>query len=48
MFGSSANKANTMLDHGHGRKGMICPGDSTNLDFVPSNAFDLVYAGYIR
>jgi hypothetical protein len=47
----SADKANAVLDHmapGHGRKGMICPGDSTNLDFVPSNAFDLVYTGYIR
>jgi hypothetical protein len=29
--------------------GIICPsGDSTHLDFVPSNAFDLAYTGYIR
>jgi hypothetical protein len=28
-------------------KGTICTGDSTNLTFVPSNSFDLVYTGYI-
>jgi hypothetical protein len=33
---------------GRGRYGTICPGDSTHLDhFVPANAFDLVYTGYI-
>jgi hypothetical protein len=29
------------------KKGTICAADSTNLDFVPANAFDLVYTGYI-
>lgn len=28
-------------------RGVICTGDSTNLSHVPSNAFDLVYTGYI-
>ena len=47
----SANKANAVMDHvapAHGRKGVICPGDSANLGFVPENSFDLVYTGYIR
>ena len=30
-----------------GSKGKICQGDSGNLSWVPSNAFDLVYTGYI-
>jgi hypothetical protein len=29
------------------KRGTICTGDSTNLSHVPSNAFDLVYSGYI-
>eukprot|EP00592_Proboscia_alata_P004759 CAMPEP_0194379492 /NCGR_PEP_ID=MMETSP0174-20130528/40073_1 /TAXON_ID=216777 /ORGANISM="Proboscia alata, Strain PI-D3" /LENGTH=304 /DNA_ID=CAMNT_0039162265 /DNA_START=120 /DNA_END=1034 /DNA_ORIENTATION=+ len=29
------------------KKGSICWGDSTNLEFVPSDAFDLVFTGYI-
>jgi hypothetical protein len=29
------------------KMGNICPGDSTNLDFVPKNTFDVVYTGYI-
>jgi len=33
--------------HLHLRKGHICHGDSTNLTFVPSNAFDVVMTGYI-
>jgi len=28
-------------------KGHLCRGDSSNLDFVPSSSFDLVYTGYI-
>ena len=28
-------------------KGVFCQGDSSNLEFVPSNAFDLAYTGYI-
>lgn len=31
----------------HLKKGRICHGDSTNLTFVPSNAFDVVMTGYI-
>ena len=31
----------------HLTKGHICHGDSTNLTFVPSNAFDVVLTGYI-
>lgn len=48
---ASADKANAVLDKiapAHGHKGVICPGDSTHLEFVPSKAFDLVYTGYIR
>jgi len=29
------------------KKGVLCTGDSTNLSFVPSAMFDLVYTGYI-
>lgn len=29
------------------KKGVLCRGDSTNLSFVPSAMFDLVYTGYI-
>jgi SAM-dependent methyltransferase len=31
----------------HGRLGTICTADSTNLSFVPSNSFDVVFTGYI-
>jgi hypothetical protein len=31
----------------YGRLGSICEADSTQLNFVPSNAFDLVFTGYI-
>ena len=47
----SAEKANLIFDNAapfNSKKGIICPGDSTDLSFVPSNAFDLVYTGYIR
>ena len=46
----SAYKANAVFDNiapAHAKKGVICPGDSGNLFFVPSNSFDLVYTGYI-
>jgi hypothetical protein len=36
-----------MFPSSFGRLGAICTADSTQLDFVPSNAFDLVYTGYI-
>ena len=29
------------------RKGTLCSGDSTNVSFVPSSSFDLVYTGYL-
>jgi hypothetical protein len=29
------------------QKGTICAGDSSDLGFVPSNAFDLVFTGYL-
>jgi hypothetical protein len=47
----SADKANAVTDQiapAEASKGVICPGDSTNLSFVPSNAFDLVFTGYLR
>jgi hypothetical protein len=47
----SADKANWMLSEinppGNAQVGKICPGDSSNLSFVPSNTMDLVYTGYI-
>ena len=45
----SADKANYIFDHAApaaSKKGMLCAGDSTDLSFVPSNAFDLVFTGY--
>jgi hypothetical protein len=47
----SAEKANAVLDHlapAHGRKGVICTADSTDLGFIPADSFDLVYTGYLR
>jgi hypothetical protein len=47
----SAAKADAVMSNvapAHGQKGVICPGDSGNLYFVPSDAFDLVYTGYLR
>jgi SAM-dependent methyltransferase len=32
---------------GKGQYGRICHGDSTKLDYVPSNSFDVVFTGYI-
>jgi hypothetical protein len=46
----SAEKANWVLDEimpPGGAKGVVCAADSTNLSHVPSNAFDLVYTGYV-
>jgi hypothetical protein len=44
----SAEVANAVLgQHGHVEKCKICPGNSADLYFVPSNSFDLVYTGYI-
>ena len=47
---TSTARANEFLDvvlPPHVTKGNICVGDSTNISYVPSNAFDLVYTGYI-
>jgi hypothetical protein len=47
---ASAEKANIIFDQApphHAKKGRICQGDSTSLEFVPSNAFDLVFTGYV-
>lgn len=47
----SAEVANVVFDPKNAPfkavKGTICPGDSANINFVPSNSFDLVYTGYI-
>jgi hypothetical protein len=48
---SSVIRANAFLDASpitRGRKGQICVGDSTNLDYVPSNSFDIAYTGFIH
>mmetsp|Transcript_16542 Transcript_16542/g.31445 ORF Transcript_16542/g.31445 Transcript_16542/m.31445 type:complete len:363 (-) Transcript_16542:146-1234(-) len=47
---SSTVRANAFLDRilpSHITKGNFCVGDSADLSHVPSNAFDLVYTGYI-
>ena len=46
IYGNSG-KSNHMLPSSFGRLGSICEADSTQLDFIPSNTFDLVYTGYI-
>ena len=44
-----ANKLlGTLLPQLNASKGEICQGDSTDLSFVPSEAFDLVFTGYLR
>ena len=49
---ASTTKANTVvladdvIPSGN-TKGIICPGDSLHLTHVPSNAFDLVFTGYL-
>ena len=48
---NNAAKADAVFNNiapAHGQKGVICPGDSVNLYFVPDNSFDLVYTGHIR
>jgi ubiquinone/menaquinone biosynthesis C-methylase UbiE len=50
FLSESAISAQTFLDQAlpNGvRRESICTGDSANLSFVPANAFDLVYTGYI-
>jgi hypothetical protein len=49
---SSVNTSNRVLESLlpplNATKGSICAADSTNLYFIPSNSFDLVFTGYIR
>jgi SAM-dependent methyltransferase len=40
-------ESSVLLPKSFGSIGSICAADSTQLDFVPSNSFDLVYTGYI-
>ena len=42
-----ANQILNDKDRALGQVGTICQGDSTDLFFVPSDAFDLVFTGYI-
>ena len=48
----STNTSNMILDAMlpalNATKGSVCTGDSTNLHFIPSDSFDLVFTGYIR
>jgi hypothetical protein len=46
----STEKANVVFDNAApagSKKGTICAADSTDLSYVPSNTFDLVFTGYI-
>ena len=43
----NTGESNGLLPSSFGHLGSICEADSTQLDFVPSNTFDLVYTGYI-
>jgi len=46
----SVQRANNLFEYAtppSGKKGIICPGDSMNLSFVPAHSFDIVYTGYI-
>jgi hypothetical protein len=49
---SSVNTSNRVLESLlpplNATKGSICAADSTNLHFIPSDSFDLVFTGYIR
>jgi hypothetical protein len=48
---SSANASNKILDallpDLNATKGSVCAADSTNLHYIPSHSFDLVFTGYI-
>jgi len=48
----SVNTSNLVLDallpSLNATKGSVCTGDSTDLHFIPSDSFDLVFTGYIR
>lgn len=49
--GGQVTLASAIFDHAapaRGREGNICVADSSQLDFLPANAFDLVFTGYIR
>lgn len=48
----SANTSNKVLDallpQLNATKGSVCAADSTNLQHIPANSFDLVFTGYVR
>lgn len=49
-LGNSVTLANRLFDtytFANATKGHICTGDSTDLNFVPSDTFDVAYTGYI-
>ena len=46
IAGGTVDHPNSFLP-ARGRLGTICAADSTHLEFVPANAFDLVFTGYI-
>jgi hypothetical protein len=48
---ASADQANAIFDHippANAKKGRICAGDSTDLSYIPSESFDLVFTGHLR
>jgi hypothetical protein len=48
---ASADQANAIFDHippANAKKGRICAGDSTDLSYIPSQSFDLVFTGHLR
>ena len=47
IFSNDGKRDDHLLPSSFGQLGSICEADSTQLDFVPSNSFDLVYTGYI-
>ena len=49
-YATSVDKANQIFDEippAKAKRGVLCPADSVNLFFVPSNAFDLTFTGFI-
>jgi hypothetical protein len=45
---SEANAVLGQVAPAHAEKGVLCSGEATDLYFVPSESFDLVFTGYIR
>ena len=46
LLGALLDDANGIMKGNH--LGKICPGDSTNLTYIPPESFDLVFTGYLR